>query len=574
MKAPRPTERRRRWGFLLLFCVLAAGIIASGVLYLRHHQAAARSAAQAELEAIADLKVQQIVNWRRERMADAELIRATPYYARRALDALAQPGEARTRQMFTGWLDPLIAIGPYERGLLLDDKLNVRLVHPAAASHGLSEAARGSARQAIETRQVVVSDLHRSEKDAQVYLDFVVPLVVRREGARENVPAAGLGPAPADRGAGALVLKLNASDFLFPLVQAWPMRSATAETLLVRREGPDVLYLNELRHQKGTAMTLRRPLTETRLPAAMALRGETALHEGVDYRGVPVVAVARPVPDTPWVMVAKVDEAELYAPLRREALRMVTVALLTVLTSTLGIILLWRRRGERFLKAQLAAEREQRLLAERADEALRESEAHYRSLFDNMLNGFAYCRMIYEQEQPSDFIYLNVNRAFENLTGLKDVSGKRVSEVIPGLRKSDPGLLELYGRVARTGAPETAEIYVVGLRMWFAVSVYRPDPDHFVAIFDVITERKQAEDVLRRQAAELGAHNRKLERFNRAMSGRELRLVELKQQVNDLAAELGRPRPYPLAFLDAAAAEIVRTRPRALESSLLQPRPE
>ena len=559
MNVRPPTERRDGWGFLLILGLLAAGIIALGALYLNRHQAAARSVAQAELEAIADLKVQQIVNWRRERMADANLIRATPFYARRALDALAQPGEARTRQMFTGWLDPLFAIGPYQRALLLDDKLNVCLVHPAAASRALSEAARGLAEQALRTGQVVASDLHRSEKDGQVYLDFLVPLVVRREGTHENVPAAGLGPAPTDRGAGVLVLKLNARDYLFPLIQTWPTRSPTAETLLVRREGREVVFLNELRHQKGTAMTLRRPLSEARLPGAMALRGEMALHEGVDYRGVPVVAVARPVPDTSWVMVAKVDVAELYAPLRGEALVVAAVMGALLLASALGIALLWRHRSERFLRTQLANESEARNLAEQARAALEQSESRYSSLFQKMLNGFAHCRMLSRPGLPDDFVYIEVNPAFETLTGLKDVAGKALSEVIPGLRESNPELFETYGRVVRTGVPESFELYAQPLRMWFAISVYRSAPEHFVAVFDVITARKLAEEALRRQAAELQARNDELERFNCAMTGRELRLVELKQQVNDLAAELGRSRPYPLAFLDAAAAEVVRT---------------
>jgi len=129
----------------------------------------------------------------------------------------------------------------------------------------------------------------------------------------------------------------------------------------------------------------------------------------------------------------------------------------------------------------------------RAAWALRQSEERYRSLFDNMLNGFAYCRMVYEGEEPRDFIYLAVNDAFEKLTGLKDVVGKKVSEVIPGIRESDARLLECYGRVARTGVAEMFEIYVDALKMWFSISVYSPVQDHFLAVFDVITERKRAE---------------------------------------------------------------------------------
>ena len=78
------------------------------------------------------------------------------------------------------------------------------------------------------------------------------------------------------------------------------------------------------------------------------------------------------------------------------------------------------------------------------EEALQESENLYRSLFENMLNGFAYCQMLSEPDQPQDFIYLKVNKSFEALTGLKEVVGKRVSEVIPGIRESDPELLEIY----------------------------------------------------------------------------------------------------------------------------------
>jgi PAS domain S-box-containing protein len=125
------------------------------------------------------------------------------------------------------------------------------------------------------------------------------------------------------------------------------------------------------------------------------------------------------------------------------------------------------------------------------------SEIRYHSLFENMLNGFAYCRIITEPGQPPDFVYIAVNRAFETLTGLSNVTGRRASEVIPGIQQSDLPLLELYERVAQGGISEKIESYVAALQMWFAISVYCPEPDHFVTVFDVITERKQAEAALR-----------------------------------------------------------------------------
>ncbi len=120
----------------------------------------------------------------------------------------------------------------------------------------------------------------------------------------------------------------------------------------------------------------------------------------------------------------------------------------------------------------------------------------YRSLFEKMMNGFAYCRMIFDGDTPRDFIYLSVNEAFEKQTGLKDVIGRHVSEVIPGIRETDAGLLEIFGRVALTGNPEQFEIYVNALKQWIWVSAYCPAKDHFVAVFDVITERKRAEELM------------------------------------------------------------------------------
>ncbi|NTU84856.1 MAG: PAS domain S-box protein, partial [Chloroflexales bacterium] len=129
----------------------------------------------------------------------------------------------------------------------------------------------------------------------------------------------------------------------------------------------------------------------------------------------------------------------------------------------------------------------------RAEDALRESEARYRGLFDHMAEGYAYCQMIFAHGVAHDWIYCEVNAAFEALTGLHDVRGKRVSEAIPGIRETDPELFAIYARVALTGTHEKFERFVDALQQWFSVSVYSPARDYFVAVFDVITERKRTE---------------------------------------------------------------------------------
>ena len=137
-------------------------------------------------------------------------------------------------------------------------------------------------------------------------------------------------------------------------------------------------------------------------------------------------------------------------------------------------------------------------LVQKRTESLRESEKRYHSLFENMLEGFAYCRMIYDDNgHPADFIYLDVNSGFERLTGLTDVTGKKVTEAIPGVKELTPELFEIYGRVALTGNPEKFEIDFKPLGKQLSISVYSPEKGYFVAVFDDVTERKLYEDKLK-----------------------------------------------------------------------------
>ena len=132
------------------------------------------------------------------------------------------------------------------------------------------------------------------------------------------------------------------------------------------------------------------------------------------------------------------------------------------------------------------------------EESVQKNEEAYRSLFENMQEGYAYCKMIFDKNnRPIDFIYINVNKAFENLTGLKNVTGRNVSEIIPGIKESSTELFEKYGRAALTGKPEKFEIYIVLLKTWFSVSVFSPEKEYFISVFDVITERRLAEEAIK-----------------------------------------------------------------------------
>ncbi|MEJ0032777.1 MAG: PAS domain S-box protein [Bacteroidota bacterium] len=138
--------------------------------------------------------------------------------------------------------------------------------------------------------------------------------------------------------------------------------------------------------------------------------------------------------------------------------------------------------------------------------ALRESEQRYISLFQNVAQGVAYFQMLFKDGKLQDAIYLEVNPAWENLTGLRNVVGRRLSEVLPGILDANSEFFERAIRVSLTGQSERFETYSNRLNKWLSTSAYSPKKEHVIVVMDDITERKVAEDKLRLAYKHLSYH--------------------------------------------------------------------
>jgi len=137
--------------------------------------------------------------------------------------------------------------------------------------------------------------------------------------------------------------------------------------------------------------------------------------------------------------------------------------------------------------------------------AQRQAEENYRTLFREMLDGFALHEIVCDERgQPVDYRFLAVNPAFERMTGLhaQELIGRTAREALPGLESH---WVETYGTVALTGQPAFFDNYAAGLGKHFEVTAFQPAPGQFACIFADITERKRAAEALResesRQAA-------------------------------------------------------------------------
>jgi len=287
-----------------VFSLLAFCIGLSGYLYYANQKEQLKRNIQDELSAIADLKVGQIDSWRRERMEDGTSIFKARFFVELIQQYLNHPQGSRLEPDLLAWMETLREMSGYRSILLVDPAGTVHL-STSSSEKTTGANAKELVRQALQTNSAILSDIHTVNTVTYPHLDLIAPIAIERF--KTTLPV------------GALVIRIDPQTFLFPLIEAWPTPSRTAESLLIRSEGGEAVFLNDQRRRHDTASFFQIPLSMRPELAALLARGEKRVIETSDYRGVPVLAAIRPVLGTPWFLVSKVDQEEVYAPIRRQA---------------------------------------------------------------------------------------------------------------------------------------------------------------------------------------------------------------------------------------------------------------
>ena len=286
--------------------LIALGVAIVGAVYMRQEQSRLRANGGQNLEVIADLKSSLIANWRQERIIDARLFSRTSSVPRQVEQFLANPKLEQARLETRLWLSALLQGGTYLSVELLDANRSRQLGFPEDITSGAPKL-YGPIEEALTTNQIVLTDLHRNGQSDEIHMDLVCPLsAVMFEGARPSSTGPSVPRA-------FLILRVAPKQWLYPVIDAWPAASRTAETLLLRREGKEMICLNEPPRGTNSALNLRLPsegILRRRGTKAMPSPGDDL--EGIDYRGQPVLAALRSVPDSPWFIVTKMDRSEMY----------------------------------------------------------------------------------------------------------------------------------------------------------------------------------------------------------------------------------------------------------------------
>ena len=578
-------------GAILLYLVISVMILFGGYFLYRTEEQYLRQSREKELSAIARLKVDRIREWRDGLKTDAQMFVENRFL----MESLVQWMEDENPQITERIMNRINTYGKflgYHDILLVDLSGRVR-ISLSGLQYPLNPEIQEPFQTALHGSGPVLTDLYRETEDASPQLDVIVPLVVPSEGSSKVI--------------GAAILRVDPSKALFPLIQSWPTDSDSAETLLVQKEGDAVVFLNELRHWKDTALKLRIPLSKLEVPAVQGTLGRRGTFWGMDYRGIEVLSAIEPVPDSPWIMISKVDVQEAFSAWRERS-RLVLALILVLLAGAFAAFAsywqhqkshhyraLYRLEQERLALTKhfeylikyandiiLLADQEARIteandralsaygytleelrqlkisslvvpekqehylenlqesrdegstlyetihqrkdgsrldvevstqiieidgipyiqkiirdITERklAQEKIEQSERKYRLMFENLTSGFALHRILTDEQGHSvDYLFVEVNPAFERLTGLKaeTVVGHRVMEVLPG---TEAHWIERYGKTALTGQPQSMEEYSKELGKYFNVQAYCPEAGYFAVIFSDITERKHAEQI-------------------------------------------------------------------------------
>jgi PAS domain S-box-containing protein len=316
-------------------------VLAGGQAYYQAETRFIHEKQSRELEAIASLQADQIVKWLTERRADVTRSAESPLLQITLAEWLrsseATEHEAHLRARLRLDRDAY----EYAEVALLDPEGNV-LLAVGEDPISVGPATRAALAAAMSAEDPVFSEFFEDAKGG-ICIDVVSPVTDET-----------------GRLLALMLLRSSAEQYLYPLIRSWPVPTASAEILLVRRHGEHVLVLNPLRFRPDAALRLKFPIERSDFAAVRAALGDEGVIEAGDYRGVRVLAAMRSIPGTDWAMVAKVDAGEILAEARYRSGVVVFFVFLAIAAAALGMVMAYRQRQAELFRELYLSERDQR----------------------------------------------------------------------------------------------------------------------------------------------------------------------------------------------------------------------
>ncbi len=385
------------WSIGMVFLFFVILVTAGALYYYRIQRTKIIDDKQKELQAIVNLKIDEITQWGNERIADASLFRDNLFLVSE-INAFFKNNQAGEKKELNSYLKSFLENKNYSGILLIDADLNLRIEYPEK-NNLLGGYLKNFISKPGARKNIQITDLHKSEVDSYQHLDMTVPLYrITNADSLFN---------------GFVVLKIDPAKVLFPLINSWPVPSKTSEVIIFRKEGDSLFFFNNSAFRKDAGLTVGLPAHSENNLCVKAASGTTGFTTGIDYRKKNVIAYISKLRNSPWTIIGKTDVSELGPVfLRQKKITLAFSLLLLFLAAGLSEFLR-RNNASRLLRKQL------------------ESERKYRTTLDNMIEG---CQLI-----GFDWRYIYINDAAEkhNRIAKDKLLGNRYMDCWPGIEETD-----------------------------------------------------------------------------------------------------------------------------------------
>ncbi|GAB6283350.1 MAG: hypothetical protein STSR0008_21140 [Ignavibacterium sp.] len=323
--------------FFLLFFLISIFIIGLAFLYYQSQIKSFNEDKYGELTAISKLKSKQIMNWISERRGEADFVFHNQHFKSTLKEFVRNPKELKLKNEMIDWLLPMYENHDYRNIFIVDAHYKIILAIDSIFTD-LSSDDSIEIKDALIKKQTFLSDFKKYNNI--IYLDIYVPITYSNTSKSEDKLDNKF----------VIIFRIDPFKVLYPLIQEWPVSSTTSETFLIRREKDSILYLNELRHKKNTAMNFRLPTDKKYLTANLAIQGKKGIVESKDYRDKNVLAYITEVPEMHWYLISKIDNDEIMQPLERIKAYTFLIVVISILLTWFIIYNLWYRRNSKLYK--------------------------------------------------------------------------------------------------------------------------------------------------------------------------------------------------------------------------------
>ncbi len=385
---------------ITLFAVFSILLILATIFYYYYEKSDIRRNTIDDLRTFGVYKVNQIQEWNKERLADANAITSNESFVK-SLELFLRKGDTFNKKIIKDQLSLLKANIVY-KDIILAAPNGKLLFSFNADLDRINPKAIGFVKEAVTDKKIITGEIYYSKTLKEINIDYVAPIISKDH----KVIAA-------------IILRINPKTYLYPLIQSNGSNSSLYTTVLIKREGDNACFLNEVKDRSNSQLNFKISLKRTSIPAVQAVLGHKGIIDGVDYLGNKVISYVAPIKGTDWFLEIKANKNDIYSNLTAKVFFVTSFRLLAFLLVVFGLVLIYQYRQKIFFKELFAKEKE-----------LRENHEEFRTILYSIGDGVITADTFGKIKK--------MNHTAENLTGWNeaDAVGKPIEDVFKIINES------------------------------------------------------------------------------------------------------------------------------------------